>query len=313
MGGDKWADWLLLRRDGADADLRERQAPVLAGLRDRVLDGARVGAGDLVLDVGTGDGLIAFGALARGARVIFSDVSSELLELCRDRAGEVLDRCRFVVAAADDLAGVASASVDAVTIRSVLIYVERKAAAFGEFFRVLRPGGRLSIFEPVNSFSALHGGPALFGLDMTPVAGLLAKLGRAYDDEPAMVGFDERSLLLCARVAGFTAIELDYRAEWDVPVPTPRDWAALLNTAPNPLAPTYAEAMAAGLTGAESAELTDYLRGLVEAGAPASRTSATVFLRATRPGGSGDDGDRPAAGAKEADGERAEHPVAEAG
>jgi arsenite methyltransferase len=40
-----------------------------------------------------------------------------------------------------------------VTTRSVLIYVEDKAPAFEEFFRVLRPGGRLSLYEPINVFA----------------------------------------------------------------------------------------------------------------------------------------------------------------
>jgi len=49
---------------------------------------------------------------------------------------------------ADDLAAIPDASVDVVTTRSVLIYVRDKRRAFGEFARVLRPGGWISIFEP---------------------------------------------------------------------------------------------------------------------------------------------------------------------
>jgi arsenite methyltransferase len=282
VSGDKWAHWLRSRRDGGDVDIKGRQAPTLVALRDGVLDRAAVAEGDVVLDVGTGDGLIAFGALARGARVVFSDVSQDLLDVCRDRAGQFPDRCRFVRAAADDLSGVADASVDVVTTRSVLIYVERKPAAFAEFFRVLRPGGRLSVFEPINSFAALHGSYDLFGLDMAPVADLVVKVRDAYTDEPAMTGFDERHLLLCARTAGFTAIELDYHVEWDVPQPPPHDWEALLNTAPNPLAPTYAEAMAGTLTPAERETLHDHVRTLVAADTPARRTMASAYLSALR-------------------------------
>lgn len=39
-----------------------------------------------------------------------------------------------------------------VATRSVLIYVEGKEAAFRVFHRVLRPVGRVSIFEPINSY-----------------------------------------------------------------------------------------------------------------------------------------------------------------
>jgi tetratricopeptide (TPR) repeat protein len=43
-------------------------------------------------------------------------------------------------------------AVDVVTTRSVLIYLTDKAPAFSEFHRVLKAGGRLSIFEPINIF-----------------------------------------------------------------------------------------------------------------------------------------------------------------
>jgi arsenite methyltransferase len=276
---DTWAEWLLSRRDGSDPSVRARNEPMLHAYRDGVLDGARISLGDLVLDVGCGDGLIGLGALSRGASVIFSDVSADCLRVCRSQA----PGSRFVQAPADDLGAIPAASVDVVTARSVLIYVDRKQAAFAEFFRVLRPGGRLSIFEPINRFVELHGGYRLFGLDLTRVADLVDKLRAAYPDAPALVGFDERHLLLCARAAGFTAIALDYRVEWDVPAPSPADWEARLHTAPNPLAPTYAEAMAAALTPAERDRLLAALRDQVAAGAPATHTMATAYLRAVHP------------------------------
>src|SRR5206468_10723036 len=83
--------------------------------------------------------------LERGAGlVIFSDVSQDLLDESKRLATELgaADRCRFVVAAADDLSPIGDESVDVVTTRSVLIYVEDKARAFREFYRVLGPGGR---------------------------------------------------------------------------------------------------------------------------------------------------------------------------
>ena len=49
----------------------------------------------------------------------------------------------------------ADGSVDVVTTRSVLIYVKDKAAALREFYRVLKPGGRVSLFEPINVLMSL--------------------------------------------------------------------------------------------------------------------------------------------------------------
>ena len=103
----------------------------------RVLDRARLAPGQTLLDVGTGDGLIAFGALERlgpTGQVIFSDISQDLLDHCRAAASAegLLDRCRFVLTPADQLTGVPDASADAVTTRSVLIYVKDKAQAMRE-------------------------------------------------------------------------------------------------------------------------------------------------------------------------------------
>jgi arsenite methyltransferase len=128
---DKWADWVIHRRDGDDAEQRQMDLEFLLPLRQRVLDNAQIVPGEIVLDVGAGDGLIAFGALDRVGEegcVIVSDVSDDLLSHTRSLATEpgVEGRMSFVRAAAEDLSAIANASVDVVTTRSVLIYVNDK-------------------------------------------------------------------------------------------------------------------------------------------------------------------------------------------
>lgn len=286
---DKWAQWLLTRRDGDSDTLRARVAPDLAAFRDGVLDRADLAPDDVLLDVGCGTGLIGFGALERlgpDGRVIFSDVSQDLLDECRRIAGGD-ERCSFLRASAEDLAGLPDGSVDVVTTRSVLIYCDRKAAAFAEFYRVLRPGGRLSLFEPINRFARQHRPNDVFGLSGSPVDDLLAKVlagyrGATEQVEQPMVDFDERDLLDWAVAAGFEAVELDYRAQLNVPAEPIPDWEALKRVAPNPLAPTYGEAIAAALTDDERERLDAHMSALAEAGTPIRRTMATAFLRALR-------------------------------
>ncbi len=63
MTSDRWAAWLLENRHGGDETTRERQQPMLAEFRDRVLDRADLKPGDIALDVGCGDGLLGLETL----------------------------------------------------------------------------------------------------------------------------------------------------------------------------------------------------------------------------------------------------------
>jgi len=281
----------MTRRDGDSEALRARSAVTVGAFRDGVLARAGLRPDDVVLDVGCGTGLIGLAALERlgpSGRVIFSDISDDLLEECRREAGGD-PRAFFVRASADDLAPFEDASVDVVTTRSVLIYSDRKEQAFREFFRVLRPAGRLSIFEPINRFLIDHGPHRLFGLAESPVDDLLQKLSVVYfnaESTPGaqtMVDFDERDLLNWADRAGFASVELDYRAELRTPADPITDWEGLKRSAPNPLAPTYGDAIAAVLTVEERERLDAYMQGVVDAATPGRRTMGMAFLRADKP------------------------------
>ena len=278
-------------RFGGDAGCREKDlTEFLYPVRDTVLDRARLRPGETLLDVGTGDGLIAFGALERlgpAGRVIFSDISQDLLDHCRKAADAegLLGRCRFVLAAADRLTGVADASVDAVTTRSVLIYVKDKAAALREFYRVLRPGGRVSLFEPINVLMSAADPDRFFGYDVTPVRALAAKVQALYESiQPPgvdpMIDFDDRDLVRHARSAGFGEIDLELRVSVKArkqPIP----WERFLRTSGNPLVPTFGDALGQALSQQEAAELTGYLRPLVESGAGLERR-AVAYLTAVK-------------------------------
>ena len=257
--------------------------------RDRVIANAALGPGAAVLDVGCGDGLIAFGVLdqVEDSRVIFSDISQDLLDHARSLAAEMglLERSRFVLAPADNLSQIEAASVDAVTTRSVLIYVADKQRAFDEFYRVLKPGGRVSIFEPINRFSLTEPSHMFFGYDVSPVMPIARKVIDVFmrlqpvDTDP-MLDFDERDLLNQVEKAGFTDIHMSLEVAITRAETVP--WETYLRQVPNPKAPSLEEAMQEVLTPQEIEVFTACLRPLVEARQGVQRR-ALAFLFAVKP------------------------------
>jgi EmrB/QacA subfamily drug resistance transporter len=275
---DRWRRWLVDRRTGDDAQQQRLLSTFLYPLRDELLNRAQIRPGETVLDVGTGAGLIGYGALDRvgpAGQVIFSDVSPDLLGHCQAAviAEGLLDRSDFLQASADDLNGVKDASVDVVTTRSVLVYVADKAAALHEFHRVLRPGGRAVLVEPITPVPA--DGGFYLGYDLSPVRPIAAKLSAYYTAVAAAAGpagggdpllsFDDWDLLDLAEAAGFSQIHLEVRVDVQAPR-APCRWDRFLRMAPNPLLPTFGQVLGQALNHDEAGQLTSYLRPLVESG-----------------------------------------------
>ncbi|MDP9222856.1 MAG: methyltransferase domain-containing protein [Actinomycetota bacterium] len=283
---DHWAEWVLARGHATDEAQRAKKLKDLAPIRDRVLANARIQPGDVVLDVGAGDGLIAFAALelVGSGRVIFSDISQDLLDHDRELALGlgVAERAEFVRATAQDLSPIPSGSVDVVTTRSVLIYVEDKDRAFLEFHRVLRGGGRVSVFEPINNYFP-EDPDDFWGFDARPVRDLVEKIS-AYEgrnssqEEDPMMNFTERDLLRHAVDAGFTEVHVELAVDVE-PGSWVLDWDRLLALAPNLNAPTAGETIRETLTSEEAERFEAHLRPLVDSGRGVRR-SAFAYLRA---------------------------------
>jgi len=143
----------------------------------------------------------------------------------------------------------------------------------------------MSLFEPINVLMS-HADPDLFfGHDVTPVRDLAAKVAALYESVQSHGGdpmgdFDERDLVRHAKNAGFPEINLELRVSVRAhkqPVP----WERFLRTSGNPLIPTFGEALDRVLSPHEAAELTRYLRPLVESGTGLERT-AFAYLTAVR-------------------------------
>ena len=209
--------------------------------------------------------------MGASGRVIFSDISQPLLARCRESvlARGMLDRAHFVTASAQDLSGIPEASVDVATTRSVLIYVEDKREAFASLRRVLRPGGRVSMFEPINGLMFPEPRGHFWGYDLSGIENLVARVRTQFagSDDPgsraAMMDFDDRDLATLAEEAGFERIHVECHIDVEPgPVDPPVSLDALLDRAPNPNAPTLREAIAATLNRREQAQ---FLAALEEA------------------------------------------------
>jgi len=114
-------------------------------LRDQVLDLAHLRAGDRLLDIGAGTGLLALAAAPRVAHVSALDVSPAMcghLERKFERLGT--DNAQVLVNTATDLP-MPDGSVDVVVSNYCFHHLRDtdKVRALEQIRRVLRPGGRL--------------------------------------------------------------------------------------------------------------------------------------------------------------------------
>ncbi|MGO9449548.1 MAG: methyltransferase domain-containing protein [Candidatus Binataceae bacterium] len=233
-----WARWLLQERFGSDPEVERFWLTGLARIRDRILRRANVEEGAVILDAGCGDGLLGFGALVKAGpngKVIFSDESAELVEHCREVTGRegVSDRCEFVAADVRKLEPIAGNSIDIIVSRAVLMYLRDRESAFKAFHRVLKPGGRVSICEPLQRIGYTGQPDLLRGSDFSAVADLQQRIDahylREYPDDPTR-DFDADDLLNMAEAAGFASVEV-LREAYSMPTP-PRHWNAVLKTPP---------------------------------------------------------------------------------
>lgn len=280
---DVWSRWLLQLRNGGDAAFEETLRGEVEALADRVLDGAKLQPGMTLGDIGTGDGAVAFRAIDRigpSLKVTLADISLPLLRRAQVRATErgVMQQCTFVECSAERLSGIADASLDAVTTRAVLAYVADKKAALAEFHRVLKPGGRISLVEPILQDEA-HAActlktmveapsgktkndsflPLLYRWKAAQFPDTLEKLAAS-----PITNFSERTLFETIRVCGFTHIHLELHM--DLRPSILPSWKVFIETSPHPWAPTLSAILAERFTASEREIFENTMRPLVESG-----------------------------------------------
>jgi ubiquinone/menaquinone biosynthesis C-methylase UbiE len=261
------------------------------------LEGAQLAEGMTLLEIGSGEGLVAFRAIERiGAslKVILTDVSSPMLRYAKSvsQIRNVRSQCTFLECSAEKLGGISDTSVDAVASRAVLSYVANKSAALGECFRVLKPGGRLSIAEPILQDDAFYARALRNRIEdrSRPADRFLTLLHRWKsaqfpDTEEAaakspIVNYSERDLLNMVRGAGFTEIHLQLHI--DVVPSLITSWDVFVGISPHPWAPSLKQIFAERFTAEESEFFEHTIRPTVESGKNMT-TDRVIYLQARKP------------------------------
>lgn len=190
---------------------RAKSADEIAA-RDAYLDLLGVAPGERVLDVGCGSGAVTREISRRlGNRgvAVGLDPSPALLDVARELAKEAGfgERVEFREGDARQLP-FPDSSFDAVVCVTVLCHIPRGETAIPELVRVLRPGGRLGVFD--------------LDTDMTtfthPDRALTRRIIAAASDATAVNGWLSRQLPLLFQRAGL----VDVRARGFFPLETAR-------------------------------------------------------------------------------------------
>jgi len=135
--------------DGAEGRLWAAHADLLeqipAGYDPALLDAARIGPGDRVLDVGCGTGSVTreAGRRATAGTVLGVDLSAAMVEVARTRAAD-LPNVAFLRADAQEHPFPA-AGFDVVVSRTGASFFGDAPAAFANLARATAPGGRLAL------------------------------------------------------------------------------------------------------------------------------------------------------------------------
>ena len=286
------------RRNAEVTEYSQRVQMLVESYADRVLGGAALKPGMTLVDLGAGDGLVAFRAFDRvGAslKVILVDISLPLLKVAEQTAESrgVWEQCTFLEAPAERLGELKDNSVDAVTTRSSLAYVVDKNAALRECFRILKPGGRLSIAEPVFRDNALAAASMRKRLDsgqFDSKESILPLLHRWHAAQfpdtnekiqsSPIANYTERDLLQSAQTIGFRELNLELHIS--VTNSYRKSWKVFLDSSPHPLAPSLRTIFNESFNAEESRLFEAVVRPMVES-SELPETDRMAYLTALKP------------------------------
>ncbi|MEI7474554.1 MAG: methyltransferase domain-containing protein [bacterium] len=210
-----WTEWLKKSRFSyMTEEQKEQTLRWLLIVKDKVLANAKIKPTDIVIDIGTGTGLLAFGAMETvkdTGKIIAMDVSEDCVEECLKIAKECDINLETLVS---DIYNIKLNDnfVDVAVMRSVLVHVPDKQKSFAEIYRILKPQGHLSFFEPVVSSNTKY--YELISHNIKNYDKFKeVELQIMNDQESPLTNFTAETLLAHMEEAGFKNINLETAEE----------------------------------------------------------------------------------------------------
>ena len=115
----------------------------------RIISSLKIKPGSVVLDVGTGTGVLLpflLEAAGPGGKIVALDIAEKMLEIARAKVGDRAELvCGDITAAP-----FADGTFDEVICNSCFPHVKDKLQALKEIARILKPGGRLAVCHPMS-------------------------------------------------------------------------------------------------------------------------------------------------------------------
>ncbi|MDD3151032.1 MAG: class I SAM-dependent methyltransferase [Candidatus Gastranaerophilales bacterium] len=210
-----WTEWLVKSRfEYMSEEQKTQTLNWLFSVRDKVLDRANLKKDDVLIDIGTGTGLLTFGAYEKVKKVIASDKFPDCLDECLKIAEQCEISANFEVMQSDaEKINLSDNSVDVVVMRSVLVHILDKQQCFNEFYRILKPKGRISLFEPILSSNTKYT-ELVYPDEITDFYKIKEVENKIMSDKNSpLMNFNDISLKENLETAGFLNIQVDKSTE----------------------------------------------------------------------------------------------------
>lgn len=281
-----WTEWLLNSRFSYMNEEQKQQTLLwLLDVRDKILDRANLKSGDTVIDIGSGTGLLAFGAHLRlqdSGKIIVSDAFPDCVDACQRIAAHcgIEQHMEFIQADVNDIK-LPDNSVDVVLMRSVLVHLLQKPPAIRECYRILKPGGRISVFEPIIRKNTRY--YELLDPDIFPNYTKIREIEQKMimDENDSLVNFDEHTLENDFRTAGFQNIDIDVTTTTSTYEVAPTMIEPWFNTPTSPGKPTLKQKFTESLSENETNEFIENLKTHLS-GKTITLNSPTAYIYAEK-------------------------------